>query len=634
MFSTRLMPRKSKVAYARHWRNQPRRAATITAACFVAALAGPEMMLLRKLWLLLSRDQRRAAMILLGLMLVGMVLETLGIGMVIPALALMTQADLAAKYPAIAPWLDSLGNPSRERLVVAGMLVLIGVYVVKTLFLAFLAWRQTQFIYAMQIDLSQRLFIGYLRQPYTFHLQRNSALLIRNVLNETGILAHTAVSAGMVLLTEILVLLGVAALLLAVEPLGALLVVSTLGLAGWSFNHFTRDLILRWGEARQLHDGLRIQHLQQGLGGAKDVKLLGREDDFLAQYRLHNAGNARAGQRQTTLQALPRLWLEMLAVIGLAALVLTMIGQGKPMEALLPALGLFAAAAFRFMPSINRVLNAIQNLRYSLPAVDTIHNEFRLLDGAMAPRRGLPLLFNESLTLHQVSFRYPLSDLQALHDISLSIPRGSAVGFIGGSGAGKSTLADIVLGLLTPVSGAVRVDGIDIQTNLRGWQDQIGYVPQSIFLTDDTLRRNIAFGLSSGNIDETAVLRAIRAAQLEQFVIDLPQGLDTIVGERGIRLSGGQRQRIGIARALYHDPSVLVLDEATSSLDIATERDFMQAVRALRGDKTLLIVAHRLSTVEQCDRLYRLEHGKVVEEGETSAVLSRFSAELTDESIG
>ena len=577
----------------------------------------------QKLWFLLTSDQRRAAIMLLGLMLIGMVLETLGIGLIIPALALMTQSNMAEKYPALVPWLNSLGNPNHKQLVIGGVLTLIVVYAIKVLFLGVLAWRQARFVFGLRANLSQRLFAGYLRQPYTFHLQNNSAQLIRNTIGQVADITKV-IQNGLLLITEMLVLLGISTLLLAIEPLGALLVVSIIGLAGWMFNRFTRSHVLRWGKALQHHDGLRIQHLQQGLGGAKDVKLLGRESDFLDQYWRHNVGSANVGQRQDVLGALPRLWLELLAVTGLSALVLVMIWQGKPLETLLPTLGLFAAAAFRIMPSSNRVINAVQGVYYSLPVIDTLYDELRLFDATMSSSHGqLPLPFKNVLTIDQVSFRYPSVESQALRSVSLAIPRGTSVGFIGGSGAGKSTLVDIILGLFTPDSGTIKVDGIDIQTNLRCWQDQIGYVPQSIFLTDDTLRRNVAFGLPNDQIDEAAVWRAILAAQLEQFVNDLPQGLDTLVGERGIRLSGGQRQRIGIARALYHDPQVLVLDEATSSLDTATEQDVMAAVRVLQGDKTILIVAHRLSTVEHCDRLFRLEQGRVVEEGETAAMLGK-----------
>lgn len=582
-----------------------------------------------KFWHILTPGQRRAAIVLLGMMLIGMILETLGIGLVIPALALMTQSDLAARYPMLAPVLNSLGNPSQEHLVVFGMLGLVVVYAIKTLFLALLATRQLRYVYGLRADISQRLYAGYLRQPYAFHLQRNSAQLVQNVVTETNLFTVTGVIAGFYLITELLVLLGISTLLLAIEPVGALVVVSTLGLAGWGFSRITRNRILRWGEERQLHEGLRIQHLQQGLGGVKDVKLLGREADFLAEYWVHNSGSARVSQREHAMQMLPKLLLELLAVAGLAALVIVMISRGKPVGTLLPTLGLFAAAAFRIMPSVNRVLLAIQGVRYTLPVIDTLYSDLRMLDNTPLPKEaGVPIPFNHALSLDHVTFHYSSSDRQALRNISLSIQRGASVGFVGGSGAGKSTLVDIILGLLSPVSGSVKVDGIDIQANLRGWQDQIGYVPQSIFLTDDTLRRNVAFGIPAGEIDEAAVERAIRAAQLDRFISDLPKGLDTMVGERGVRLSGGQRQRIGIARALYHDPQVLVLDEATSSLDTATEHEVMEAVRSLQGEKTIIIVAHRLSTVEHCDYLYRLEQGEVVEEGMAAAVLGKLAGSV------
>lgn len=578
------------------------------------------MRIFHKIWFLLLREQRRSVIVLLGLMTIGMILEMLGVGLVIPALTLMTQTDLATSHPITKPIIDKLGNPSHEQLVVAGMLILVGVYTIKALFLAFLTWQQSKFIYWLQSNISERLFIGYLCQPYTFHLQRNSAELIRNTITQVSGIT-SVIQQGLVLITEVMVLAGISVLLITVEPIGALLVMGTFGLASWVFNSITKDRLLIWGEARQYHEGLRIQHLQQGLGGAKDVKLLGRENDFIELYRKHNTGSAHIGQRHYTLQALPRLWLELLAVIGLAVLVIIMLVQGKPLSALLPTLGLFAAAAFRLMPSANRVLSAIQNIRYALPIVDTLHGEISSFKKINIEHNGQNLLLQNNLVLENISFQYQTAEKSSLQDISLSIPYGTTVGFIGGSGAGKSTLVDVILGLLIPSSGMVKVDGIDIQSNLRGWQDQIGYVPQSIFLTDDTLRRNIAFGIPDEQIDDAAVWKAIHYAQLEQFINDQSLGLDTVVGERGIRISGGQRQRIGIARALYHEPPVLVLDEATSSLDMMTEHDVMNAVNALHGDKTILIVAHRLSTVENCDRLFRLEKGCLVEEGDVAAIL-------------
>jgi ABC-type multidrug transport system fused ATPase/permease subunit len=285
-------------------------------------------------------------------------------------------------------------------------------------------------------------------------------------------------------------------------------------------------------------------------------------------------------------------------------------------------LGLFGAAAFRLLPAVNRLINNFQIINVSRPQVDEVFKDLDLPEQSNHENSDRSVLGNE-ITVDDISFSYSESLKDAVSGVSVKIGRGEAVGFIGPSGSGKSTLIDILLGLLEPKSGKVLVDGRDIYDDLRSWQDQIGYVPQSIFLTDDTLRRNIAFGLSKEKIDDDAVKSAIRLAQLEEFVASLPEGMETLVGERGVRLSGGQRQRIGIARALYHNPDVLVLDEATSSLDTETEHGVMQAVQALQGDKTVIIVAHRLSTVEYCDRLYRLENAHIVDEGTFSEVTSR-----------
>lgn len=563
---------------------------------------------------MLTPAERRSAVALLGLMLIGMVLETLGVGLIVPTLALVTQRDFAVHYPALQPVFQILDNPSQQSLIIGGMLALVVTYIVKATFLAFLAWRQTRFLFGMRARLSQQLFTVYLCQPYTFHLQRNSAKLVTNAVTEVVQFIHSGMIPGMLLLTESLVVIGLCSLLVVVEPVGAVIVLSVLGAVSFGFYRLTRSRITRWGKARQQHDSLSMQHLQQGLGGVKEAKLLGRERDFLTQYRIHSTESARVGGLMYTLQQLPRLWLEVLAISGFAILVISMLAQGRALEAVLPTLGLFAASAFRLMPSINRVLGAVQSLRYGLPVIDVLHKELSLVIPKTVDTQRSAMPFHGILEVSRVTYAYPGSAEPALKDISLVIQPGESVGFVGASGAGKSTLVDILLGLLTPSTGEIRVGDKDIHENLRNWQDQIGYVPQSIFLTDDTFRRNVAFGLPNEQIDDAAVRRAIRAAQLEEFANSLPDGLETLVGERGVRLSGGQRQRIGIARALYHDPAVLVLDEATSALDPVTEESVMQAITALQGAKTIIIVAHRLSTVAHCDRLYRLHEGGVVEE--------------------
>lgn len=581
------------------------------------------MNIVNKLNLLLTKDQRRAGIIQLVFLFISMILETLSVGLLIPALTLLSQGDIGTRFPSIRPLLNKLGNPSQEKMLICFMLLLVAVYFFKMIFLAIMAWKQSKFIYGLQSYFSQKLFSGYLNQPYSFHLQKNSAHLIRN---STSMVSQMTggLMAFLTSLTEFFTFMGILGFLIYMEPFGTLIIIVFLGLSAGIFQRFTSKRLLRWGQDYQYHEGMRLQHLQQGLGGVKDVKLLGRENDFIDKFYIHNQGSARVSQRQQALQLLPRLWIEMLAVMGMAGLVMIMIYRGNSLELVMTTLGLFAAAAFRMIPSLNRIMAAAQGVRYAQPAIELLYDELTVIDKLdMMDKKVQPALsFSNSIFLDNIFFKYESSPVESLKGITLSIACGSTVGFVGTTGAGKSTLVDIMLGLLTPVSGKVLIDGLDIQSNLRSWQNKIGYVPQSIYLTDDTLRNNIAFGIPNDKIDETAILKALDSAQLSGFVKTLPEGLNTIVGERGIRLSGGQRQRIGIARALYHDPTVLVLDEATSSLDNATEKSVMEAIDNLHGYKTIIIIAHRLSTVEHCDHIFKLEFGKVIAEGASAKVLN------------
>ena len=582
------------------------------------------MSTLTKIRSILTLAEAKSAIVLLCLMTIGMMFEMLGVGMLFPVMILMGEKDLAIQHPRLQPVLDYLGNPTQNQLIIGAMLALVGVYLIKNLFLAFIAWRQARFTNGIQAQLMQRLFTAYMRQPYTFHLQRNTSQLGSNIA-EVGVFAGV-IYTSMTIFIDSLALVGIASLLLLAEPLGVLIVGLVLGVAVWSFYYSTRARVTRWGVARQHHAAFLARHMYQGLGGVKDVKLLGRESNFLAQFQLHSNLEARVAGSQAILQQLPRLWLELLAVAGLALLVLSMLGQGVSTDRIMPTVALFSAAAFRLMPSVNRMLAGVQTMRFSLPSVNLIYEEVKLIEAEPCMTQVKSAVaspaFKTDIHLSNISYSYPNAPRPALNSVSITLQKGESVGFIGASGSGKSTLVDVVLGLLPPSHGQVIVDGQNIQGILRAWQNQIGYVPQSIYLTDDTLRHNVAFGLPDEQIDDAAIQRAIKDAQLEEFIDSLPDGLETIVGERGVRLSGGQRQRIGIARALYHNPSVLVLDEATSALDTATEQGVMQAVMALQGSKTILIVAHRLSTVEHCDRLYRLEQGRLVAEGSPAEMLA------------
>jgi len=405
------------------------------------------------------------------------------------------------------------------------------------------------------------------------------------------------------------------------EPVGAVVVAVILGGSTLLFQRLTRKALRRWGKARQHHEIEKYRHLQQGLGGIKDAKILGCEAAFVSEYDRHNLAAARVIQRQNMLVQVPRLWFELVAVCGLSLLSLILLLKDTSTRSFIPTLGLFGAAAFRLMPSVNRLTNSWQSINYGTATVSRLRDELSLPAGDCPPTHAVRIAFRDCIELRDVSFRYPNAGSNACTGISMRIPRGSSIGLIGTSGAGKSTLVDVILGLLEPLHGAVMVDGTDIRSALRGWQGIIGYVPQSIYLSDDSIRCNVAFGDAKDDIDDKAVARALRAARLDEFIKSLPDGMNTLVGERGVRLSGGQRQRIGIARALYRNPDVLVLDEATSALDTATEQGIMEAVNSLHGDKTLIIVAHRLSTVAECDLLYKLEKGCLVQSGRFADVV-------------
>jgi ABC-type multidrug transport system fused ATPase/permease subunit len=578
---------------------------------------------------LLNPAERRAAVRVLLLMCVGVVLETLGIGLVVPVLTLVT-SPVEARGPVAAQIAAWLGATDANSLAVAAVAALFVVYLLKNAFLSLLAWAQYAFTAEVQQQLSRRLYRAYLDQPYAFHLGRNSAELIRNITIEVNLLTHS-LNGIMQLTTELLVASAVIVLLVWFEPRGALLLFACFGFAGYAFFAFSRQRALRWGRDRQHHEGLRIKHLQQGFGGIKETLLSGCQARVVDQFQVHNVFSSRAARYQNTLQQMPRLWLETLSMLGLAIVVAVSVGGGREVADLIPTLGIFAAAAFRMIPSVNRLLVSIQAVRFGAAAVTKLHDEMRLLassrveavSSSSAPVQPL----QTDIAFRQVTYRYAGAAGLALDAVSLRVARGEVVGVIGASGSGKSTLIDLMLGLLEPVSGAVLVDGGDIRDDLPGWRRRVGYVPQSIYLSDDTLRRNIAFGQADEALDEAAVQAAVDAAQLRTFVAGLPDGLDTVVGERGVRLSGGQRQRIGIARALYHNPSVLVLDEATSALDGETEEAVMDAVNALRGTKTIIIVAHRLSTVSRCDRIFRLAAGRIVAEGTPQSVLGAVAVE-------
>ena len=551
-------------------------------------------------------------------MLIGSVLETVSLGLIVPAMGALTNPEYLEKFPRIN---ELLGFPSPGQLVAISMGLLVVVYLAKSAFMIWSLWIQKGYSNTVSNRIGRHLFDVYLKQPYEFHTQRNSALLVRNSQNSASMLAGI-IDPTLGILADTLVTIGLFGLVMLLEPVGTLVTIVSFGISAITFRRFTNERIRRWGAAQNHHKGMMLKHLQQGFGGVKDLKVLGREGFFVDRYSDELDANASVWRRFTLAQVLPRIGLENLTVIGLALLVSTMVFAGYDSTHILPIIGLFGAAAFRLLPAVNRTISNLQTIKWNQEIAYELYDDLKLpIEQKQIGNQSRSTF--ESINFSNVSFGYVGAVQNSLQDISLQISHGEAVGLVGPSGSGKSTLVDVLLGLLAPQSGEVRVNGLPIREKLDIWRTTVGYVPQTIFLIDDSLRRNIAFGLPNKEIDEKCVEQAIELAQLKDFVAGLPDGLETVVGERGVRLSGGQRQRIGIARALYNQPEVLVLDEATSSLDTETEQGVMQAVQALQGTKTVIIVAHRLSTVEYCDRLYRLESSRIIDEGTFAEVMSR-----------
>ena len=446
------------------------------------------------------------------------------------------------------------------------MILLIIPNLIKFFCLGFLSYLQSKFTYDFQSLLSKRIFNTYLSQPYSFHLNRNSSTLLQVVTAEVNTLTSMT-NQIMTLLTDLSMLISILFLLLYVEPIGAISAFLIFGTFGYLFYFISKKYLSEWGKKRQKHETLTIKHLQQGLGGIKDIKILGKEFYFANKFGLHRDKTSDVNQKQMFISQLPRVWLELLTILTITIMITFTIFAENGFNSFLPIIGLFVAAAFKIIPSINRIISSFQIFIFSIPAINIVFNELKLESEIFIKSDTIDSHKNFSkINLVNVNFSYEKNKPNILNNINLTINKGDIIGLVGFSGEGKSTLIDTILGLLKPDKGNIYIDGIDIHNNLRCWQNKIGYVPQNIFLTDDTLKRNIAFGVNDEDIDEGKINKAIISAQLEKLVDNSVNKLETLVGERGVKLSGGQRQRIGIARALYNDPEIIVLDESLNIL--------------------------------------------------------------------
>ena len=573
---------------------------------------------LYKVYSVLSIEDKKSSIYLLFLMVIGMLLEGVGVGLVLPIVTVLMDNDAINKYPeSVKSLLNDFSIVNQDTIIIYGMLLLVIVYVIKTFFSGFLAWKSINFSGEVSKSLSKRILKIYFSQEYSFHLQKNSAELVRNVQGQTAEFSHFGILAGLTLVSEFLVLVGLLIVMAIVELRAAVLVTILMGGASWLYISFMRKRNYRWGELLQYHNSKKMQHLLQGLGSIKEVKLLSREVEFIRQFFSHTSVAIDVQKKQNFSQSLPRLGIELLIIISMAIFIIALVILEYSSTKIVPIFLTFSAIALRVMPSVTRIVNAIQQLKFGLPMVDNLYVELGrpVNDKNSSASIKYNCNFDNQIELTNVDFKYYGADKHQLRNVSLKINNGDMVGVVGVSGSGKSTLVDILLGLLIPESGVVMVDGNDIQENMRWWQKQIGYVSQNIFLTDDTLRNNIAFGIPVEEIDDQSIWTAVDGAQLRDFVESLPDKLDSLVGENGCKLSGGQLQRIGIARALYHNPSVLVLDEATSALDVSTEQKIMSSIYDFHGDKTVIIIAHRYATVESCDIIYKIKEGAITYSG-------------------
>ena len=529
-------------------------------------------------------------LLLLPVVMVGMILETLSVGIVIPALGILLSENYLDQFSFLTPLLQSLGEPSHELLVIFGLCGLASAFFLKNIYLYFQVSCQGTFVYSAQREIALSLFRKYLLSGYLFHLKTNSSELIRNLTTEISLYCSYFLMATINLVTEVLVIVALLGLILFVEPKGGFCLILILGILVLIFVRLTNQVVGKWGRLRLEAEGEKIKHLQHGFGGLKEILLSGRMEYFLRRFHRPNHMAGLMTKKEYIFQYVPKLGIETIAIFGLVGMCLFLIKQGNPKEEIVHILGLMATAGFRMIPSFSRILNNLQSIRYGWASVGVLNKEFSVEPIQGHPHREInrnqqssSIKFNDKISLQEISYSYQAESECVLDQISLIIKKGETIGFAGESGSGKSTLANVILGLLEASAGQIVVDNqIISDENRESWQKMIGYVPQDVFLLDDTIRRNIAFGLDDHEIDERRVDEVIKMAKLKEFVQSTPEGNELLLGERGARLSGGQRQRIGIARALYHDPEVLVLDEATSSLDNETENEILATLEPLK----------------------------------------------------
>ncbi len=581
------------------------------------------MKIYKKLMKLMNKKQKRQMGGLLILMLIGAILEALSIGLVIPVVSMIltpgAMEKYGQKYEIIGKCYEIFHITTEKQLTVIVMFALVLAFVFKNIFLFFQQKRMYHFVYTNQFYTAQRLLKSYINKDYEYFLNADTATIQRSIAADVNNM-YGLILALLQVVSESIVFVVLGIVLLALDPMMTVVIASLLLLTLIVIKKIIKPIMNRTGKENQDYGALMYQWISQTVCGIKEVKVTGKEQYFVREYMKQGQGFVNAMERLNLFSSAPKLLIETVCIAGMVTYMLILVLADVDMESMITIIAAFGTAAVRLMPSASRINNQLTQIAYCEPffmnvsdnLVEDIKEEKVDMSYAKEAKNKLPV--TKEIVLHDITYAYPNTEKLIFDHADLTITVGTSIGIVGGSGAGKTTVVDILLGLLKLKSGTVMADGVNVMEHYREWLKNIGYIPQMITLLNADIRQNVAFGVPEDEIDEKKLWYALKEAQLDEFVKGLPDGVYTGVGERGIRISGGQRQRIGIARALYDDPELLILDEATSALDNETEAAIMDAINRLHGKKTLVIIAHRLQTIEKCDTVYRVEDGKIRKE--------------------
>lgn len=573
--------------------------------------------MLEKLRYIFNHQEKLKLLGILAIVIIGSLAELLGVSVFMPFIQILLNPDSIYTNEALNFFYELFHFQSVESYLSAIALMICGVYLLKNVYLTFMQNAILKFSYRTRMNLATRLLTTYMSEPYTFHLKKNIAELQRSLQYDTNQFMFL-VNAALQLLAEIAVIMCLGIYLFKTSHSITVVIMLLLIICIGIFFMISKKVSRKLGKQNEEYNAQLYQWINQSLGGIKEVKVLNRESFFVDSYKKIYGRLIRGAKNNELLAAIPKYIIETVCMIGMLIAIIIKIYFGRrDFESFVIQLSAFAVAAFRLLPSVGKLNAYINSIMYSMPALDMIYSDLKEIEGF----KGNEMVdiksadkwhLKEKIEIQNITYNYPDSDKNILENVSLTIKKGETIALIGSSGAGKTTLADIILGLLAPGSGQILVDGKNISDNMDKWHHMLGYIPQTIYLSDDTIRNNIAFGIREEDIDDEAINAAIKKAQLYEFVQTLDEGINTFVGDRGVRLSGGQRQRIGIARALYYDPEVLILDEATSALDNETEQAVMEAIESLKGVKTMVIIAHRLTTIRNADIVYEVVNNSIL----------------------